>query len=97
MTRRASIVIATVAVAAGAAGAVLYARDSAPTAKPPTGACTDWFVSPAYRREIDSVRALVPRMKQAFAAPGLSIAIAADGSSCGCRAADTRISRGGER
>jgi len=85
------MVIAAVAVAAGAVGAVLYAGDSAPTAKPPTGACTDWFVSPAYRREINSVRALVPRMKRAFAAPGLSIAIAADGElvwSQGCGFAD---------
>jgi CubicO group peptidase (beta-lactamase class C family) len=85
------MVIAAVAVPAGAAGAALYARDSAPTAKPPTGACTDWFASPAYRREINSVRALVPRMKRAFAAPGLSIAIAADGKlvwSQGCGFAD---------
>jgi serine beta-lactamase-like protein LACTB, mitochondrial len=91
MTRRVSMITAAVVIAAGAVGAVLYARDSAPTAKPPTGACTDWFVSPAYRREIDSVRALVPRMKRAFAAPGLSIAIAADGKlvwSQGCGFAD---------
>ena len=91
MTRRVSVLIVAVAVAAGAAGAVLYARDSARTAKPPTGACTDWFVSPAYRREINSVRALVPRMKRAFAAPGLSVAIAADGKlvwSQGCGFAD---------
>jgi serine beta-lactamase-like protein LACTB, mitochondrial len=50
--------------------------------------CREWVAAAPYRREIASARKLVPRMKRAFAAPGLSIAIAADGKlvwseSCG--------------
>jgi serine beta-lactamase-like protein LACTB, mitochondrial len=79
MTRRFVLAIAVGALAAGAIGATLSARGRAPTAKPQSGACHDWFAAPAYRREIDSVRRFVPKLKRAFAAPGLSVAIAADG------------------
>ena len=77
-----------VAVTAGAVGAGLHARSGAPTANRPTGGCHDWLAARAYRREINAVRPLVPKMKRAFAAPGLSVAIAADGhlvwsQSCG--------------
>ncbi len=85
MTRRLMVAIAVIGVAIGAA---LYARGSGEAAQPPAGACRDWFAAPAYHREITSVRTLVPQMKRAFAAPGLSVAIAADGKlvwsqSCG--------------
>ena len=83
-------VVATVAVIAGAG---LYAaRDDSPPKRPP-GACRDWVAAPDYRAEIAAVRGLVPRMKRAFAAPGLSIAVAADGQlvwSQGCGFADLR-------
>ena len=87
MRRRVLLVAVAAALGVGAAGAALHDRRGAPsTAK--AGACRQWAAAPAYRREIDSVRGLVPRMKRAFAAPGLSIAVAADGKlvwseSCG--------------
>ncbi len=73
---------------AGAAGAALSFRGGEPVAKPASGACRDWVAASAYGTEIEAVRALVPTMRRAFAAPGLSIAIAADGKlvwsqSCG--------------
>jgi CubicO group peptidase (beta-lactamase class C family) len=77
-----------VALAAAAGVAALYARGGEQTAKRPSGACRDWLAASPYRPEIKSVRALVAKMKRAFAAPGLSVAIAADGrlvwsESCG--------------
>jgi CubicO group peptidase (beta-lactamase class C family) len=86
--RRLGIVVVSFAVAAGAVGVALDARDGRSAAARPTSACHDWVAAPAYRREIESVRALVPRMKGAFAAPGLSVAVAARGKlvwsqSCG--------------
>jgi CubicO group peptidase (beta-lactamase class C family) len=64
------------------------ARDDSSAAVERAGECREWFAAKPYRREIASARKLVPRMKRAFAAPGLSIAIAADGKlvwseSCG--------------
>jgi CubicO group peptidase (beta-lactamase class C family) len=90
-TRSVIIVIASLAVAAVAAGAVAFALDArggGSAAARPAGACRDWVAAPSYRREIESVRTLVPRMKRAFGAPGLSVAIAAGGKlvwsqSCG--------------
>jgi CubicO group peptidase (beta-lactamase class C family) len=76
LTRRVFFAIAIVAVGAATLGATLYARDGASDAKP--GSCRDWLADPAYRTEINSARALVARMKRAFAAPGLSVAVAAD-------------------
>lgn len=54
----------------------------------PTGACRQWTASPAFASQIAAVRGFVPRMQRAFAAPGLSVAIAAKGKlvwsqSCG--------------
>lgn len=88
MTRRLAIAVPLVALAAGAVGAGLHARGNEQAAKRPSGACRDWVAAPAYRAEIQSARALVPKMKRAFAAPGLSVAIAAKGrlvwsQSCG--------------
>lgn len=91
MTRR---LLVTVAVGAVAATAV-YAGGESTTTRP-TGACRDWVAVAEYRREIDSVRGLVPKLKRAFAAPGLSIAVAADGKlvwSQSCGFADLRRRR----
>jgi serine beta-lactamase-like protein LACTB len=80
--------IVLVALAVALVGGVLYVRDGAPATDRRAGACRDWVVAKTYRREIASVRPLVGKMKRAFAAPGLSVAIAADGrliwsQSCG--------------
>ena len=79
-----------------AAGAALHARGSSSTGERRAGDCRDWYAAKAYRREIASVRRLVPRMKRAFGAPGLSVAIAADGKlvwSQSCGFADRRRRR----
>ena len=67
---------------------LLHAREDSSGAVERSGECREWFGARPFRREIASVRKLVPQMKRAFAAPGLSIAIAADGKlvwseSCG--------------
>jgi CubicO group peptidase (beta-lactamase class C family) len=77
-------VLAILALGAG----LLHARNDSSAAAERAGECREWFAARPYRREIASARRLVPRMKRAFAAPGLSIAIAADGKlvwseSCG--------------
>jgi serine beta-lactamase-like protein LACTB, mitochondrial len=66
---------------------LLHARDGS-SAGERAGQCREWLAARPYRREIAGARRLVLRMKRAFAAPGLSIAIAADGKlvwseSCG--------------
>src|SRR5262245_36222191 len=74
---------------------LLSARDSS-SARKRAGECREWLAAKPYRREIASARRLVPRMKRAFAAPGLSIAIAADGKlvwSESCGFADRRRRR----
>jgi serine beta-lactamase-like protein LACTB len=89
--RRRVGVTLVLAAAAAIGGAAIYAG-SGSTAKP-RGACRDWFAAPAYRKQIAAVRPLVPKMKRAFAAPGLSVAVAADGKlvwSHGCGFADLR-------
>jgi serine beta-lactamase-like protein LACTB, mitochondrial len=87
MRPRLVVAFAAAALVAAAVAAVLYARGDVEARVKP-GGCRQWLAAPAYRREIDSVRPLVPKMKRAFAAPGLSIAIAANGKlvwseSCG--------------
>jgi serine beta-lactamase-like protein LACTB len=88
MSPRLLIAVAVVALAAGALGLALHARGGESAARVKAGGCRVWLAAQAYRREIASVRPLVPKMKRAFAAPGVSIAIAADGKlvwseSCG--------------
>jgi serine beta-lactamase-like protein LACTB, mitochondrial len=76
--------------------AALYARGSSSAGERGAGDCRDWYAAKAYSREIASVRRLVPRMKRAFGAPGLSVAIAADGKlvwSQSCGFADRRRRR----
>jgi serine beta-lactamase-like protein LACTB, mitochondrial len=86
LTRRRLLVFAAVgAIAAAVVGALLYGGSD--TAAAPR-ACREWITDARYRAEIERVRPLVPKMKRAFAAPGLSVAIAADGKlvwseSCG--------------
>jgi CubicO group peptidase (beta-lactamase class C family) len=87
MKRRLAAVVVVVTVG-GVVGAALYARSGGSSATHTTGTCRDWLAAPGYRREIGVVRPLVPKMKRAFGAPGLSVAIAADGKlvwsqSCG--------------
>ena len=84
-----------IAVLVGA-GAALHARESSSAGERSAGDCRDWYAAKAYSREIASVRRLVPRMKRAFGAPGLSVAIAADGRlvwSQSCGFADRRRRR----
>jgi serine beta-lactamase-like protein LACTB len=87
LTRRLllTFAVAVGAVAAAVVGGLVYAS-SHTTAAP--RACREWITDARYRAEIARVRPLVPKMKRAFAAPGMSIAIAADGKlvwseSCG--------------
>lgn len=67
---------------------------AAPSASAAT--CRQWTASPAFASQIAAVRGLVPRMQRAFAAPGLSVAIAAKGKlvwseSCGFADREKRI------
>jgi len=87
--------VTVAAIAVIGVAAAVYAGGRAP-AKAPSGACREWTAAPAYRQQIASVRALVPKMKRAFAAPGLSVAIGADGKlvwseSCGFADAGRRL------
>ena len=55
---------------------LLHARDDSSHAAERAGrSCREWVAAKPYRREIAAARKLVPRMKRAFAAPGLSVAI----------------------
>jgi serine beta-lactamase-like protein LACTB len=79
--------VAAVAVLAGLLGVALWPRGAAQSAAEP-GRCRDWVATRAYAQEIAAARPLVSRMKRAFAAPGVSVAIAAEGklvwsASCG--------------
>lgn len=84
---KALTVVAAIALLGGSLGAVLSARRAAESAAEP-GRCRYWVTTRAYARETAAVQPLVSRMKRAFAAPGISVAIAADGklvwsASCG--------------
>ena len=87
MSRRLAVAAGLVGAAAALAVGGLHAGGSA-RRTPPSGACRDWVEASAYRGPIAAARMLVPKMKRAFAAPGLSVAVAADGKlvwseSCG--------------
>ena len=86
MSRRLGLVAGVVVTAAIAVGGLYASRE--PQRSRPSSACRDWVGAPAYRRPIAAARKLVPEMRRAFAAPGLSVAVAADGKlvwseSCG--------------
>jgi serine beta-lactamase-like protein LACTB len=76
MTRRVVILLASIAVGAACLGGVLYARGSGPAS---AGDCREWIANRDFAKEIAAIRALVPRMQRAFAAPGVAVAVAADG------------------
>jgi beta-lactamase family protein len=87
VSRRLAVAAGLVGAAAALAVGGLHAGGSA-RRTPPSGACRDWVEASAYRGPIAAARMLVPKMKRAFAAPGLSVAVAADGKlvwseSCG--------------
>ncbi|HZB23943.1 MAG TPA: serine hydrolase domain-containing protein [Gaiellaceae bacterium] len=90
--RRLAFAVGVCAAVAAVAGARL---DSSGAAAAPR-VCREWFTDARYRAEIERVRPLVPKMKRAFGAPGLSIAIAANGElvwSESCGFADVRTRR----
>lgn len=75
-------------VLAGAAGATLYEHNGGSAGARASGACREDVAVPEYRAQIKTVRPLVLRMKRAFAAPGLAVAIGVAGKlvwseSCG--------------
>ena len=81
---------AAVVVLAGALGLGLRAQET----KAP--GCRDWVSSPEFEAQIAAARPLVARMKSAFAAPGLGVAVAADGkvvwsSTCGFADRERRV------
>jgi serine beta-lactamase-like protein LACTB len=98
MSRRVLVAFAAIAVAAGALGAAFFARGHGAerAGGKPAGACRDWIAARAYAKEIAAVRPLVARMKRAFGAPGLAVAVAADGrlvwsETCGFAVRERRV------
>ena len=92
---KAYVAIAVIALAAGVLATVLYARDAPQTAKS-AGGCRDWVAARRFTQEIDAVRPLISRLKRALAAPGLAVAVAAEGnvvwsSTCGLADRERRV------
>jgi serine beta-lactamase-like protein LACTB len=90
-----------VALLGSGVGALVQARDRSHVVERQAAVCREWVAAKPYRREIARARKLIPRMKRAFAAPGLSVAIAAEGrlvwsESCGFadRGRRRKVSRG---
>ena len=86
MSRRRLVLLAVFAVGAGALAAAVFARGS--TDRTSAGGCRDWVAARGFAKEIAAARPLVQKLKRAFAAPGLSVAVAANGAlvwseSCG--------------
>ena len=86
MSRRLAVAAGIVGAAAAMAGAGLYAEAAFNEKLLPARAATG--SRRRYKQPIAAARMLVPQMKRAFAAPGLSVAVAADGKlvwseSCG--------------
>jgi serine beta-lactamase-like protein LACTB len=79
MTRRLLVALAATTALAGALAAITGASGSASAEAKPAGGCREWLVARDYGREIAAVRPLVLKMKRAFAAPGLGVAIGAGG------------------
>jgi serine beta-lactamase-like protein LACTB len=72
---RQSLAVATIVVIVGA----LHASDTAQPAGRAAG-CRDWMTATRFEKEIGAVRPLVSRLKRAITAPGLGVAVAAEGS-----------------
>jgi serine beta-lactamase-like protein LACTB len=86
-----ALAAASVAVAVAVAVAAVFAHRRNASDAQSAAVCTDWLVDPRYRAQVDRVRPLVRRMKRAFAAPGLSVAVAVRGKlvwGAGCGLAD---------
>jgi serine beta-lactamase-like protein LACTB, mitochondrial len=80
MTRRHAVFLAATAVGAVCLGAAIFARGSGHgDERRSAGACREWVAARYFGKEIAKVRPLVPRMQRAFGAPGVAVAIAADG------------------
>lgn len=77
MIRR-PLLFGLILVGTGVLAATLLTRGDA-SPRPSTTACREWLAAPAYGKQISAVRPLVPKMKRAFAAPGLGVAIAVRG------------------
>jgi serine beta-lactamase-like protein LACTB, mitochondrial len=98
MTPRLVAVWPAVAVAAGLLGAAIVAGvpGTGGAESKAAGACREWVAERAYANEIAKVRRLVPRMQRSFGAPGLAVAVAADGrlvwsETCGFADRELRI------
>jgi serine beta-lactamase-like protein LACTB, mitochondrial len=94
VTCRLVLVSAALAVGTGVLGAAIGARGDAD--QKPTGACRDWIAIRAHASEIAAARPLVAKMKRAFGAPGVAVAIGADGklvwsATCGFADAQRRV------
>jgi serine beta-lactamase-like protein LACTB len=76
MTRRLLVALATTTALLGT-NAAIAGRESAEGEA--ADGCREWLVAREYVKEIAAVRPLVLRMKRAFAAPGLGVAIGARG------------------
>jgi serine beta-lactamase-like protein LACTB len=74
VTRPAAVVVAAIALAGAAACASGGEAEGTST-----GACRQWLADREFSKEIAKVRPLVPRMKRAFGAPGVAVAVAAKG------------------
>jgi serine beta-lactamase-like protein LACTB len=78
MTRRLAVVLAAIAAGGICLGAfALGARQTGERGS--ANVCREWVAAPDFAKEIAKVRPLVPRMQRAFGAPGLAVAVAADG------------------
>ena len=63
---------------------------------PRPGSCRDWLSASSFKQQIAAARPLVARLKSAFAAPGVAVAVAADGklvwsSTCGFANRERRL------
>jgi serine beta-lactamase-like protein LACTB, mitochondrial len=90
VTRRVAAVLAAVVTVGAACASGGEAEQKA------SGACREWTAARGFSKQIASVRPLIPRMKRAFAAPGLAVAIAARGKlvwseTCGFADRERRI------
>ncbi|MGH3081815.1 MAG: serine hydrolase domain-containing protein [Gaiellaceae bacterium] len=86
MSGRHHVLLAALIVVVGVLAAAGFARGG--TEGRSAGGCRDWVAVRTYAKEIAAARPLVQKMKRAFAAPGLSVAVGANGQlvwseSCG--------------
>jgi serine beta-lactamase-like protein LACTB, mitochondrial len=93
MTRRRAVFLAAIAAGAVCVGAVVVVRGSGGAT---AGACRVLVGNRAFAKEIAKVRPLVPRMQRAFGAPGVAVAVAAEGrlvwsETCGFADRERRI------